>query len=310
MGILVLTEPVPSRHYVDAVREAAGDIPVWTTRDAPAPGDVEAILAWRLQAGVLPAYPNLRVVSGIGAGVDGLVATPDLPEHVVVTRVVDPAQAVEIAQYVVAGALHFTRDLSTYTALQASKEWRRLPVREASRCRVGVMGLGRVGQVIARAFLPLGYPVAGWNRSPRDVGEGVEVMSGPASLPAFLARTDILVCALPLTADTEGMLNRQLFEQLPQGAMVINVGRGAHLVEADLRDLLDEGRLSAAVLDVFDKEPVPADNWVWQHPRVLATPHIASSPSKAVVAQQCVEALRCARLGLPQPNAVDRFAGY
>jgi phosphoglycerate dehydrogenase-like enzyme len=309
MGILVLTTPIPSAAYVDAVREFAGEIPVWTEHDTPVPEEVEAILAWRMPRGVLPRYPNLRVLSSIGAGVDALLTTPDLPPEVVVTRVVDPAQAVEIAQFVVAGALHFTRDLATYVAQQARGQWRRLPVRPMSHCRVGVMGLGRVGQAIAKAFLPLGYPVAGWSRSPQAV-DGVEVFSGPEGLARFVGQTDILVCALPLTAQTRGMLNRALLAKLPAGAMVVNVGRGEHLVEADLRALLDGGHVAAAVLDVFEQEPVPADNWVWSHPKVLATPHIASSPGKRFVAEQCVDALRRARLGLPQPQAVDRSAGY
>lgn len=309
MGILVRTTPIPSGAYADALREIADDIPVWTEKDAPAPEDVEAILAWRMPGGVLPCYPNLRVLCSIGAGVDALLATPDLAPDVIVTRVVDPAQAVEIAQFVVGGALHFTRDLSSYARQQTRAQWRRLPVRPMSRCRVGVMGLGRVGRAIARAFLPLGYPVAGWSRSPQTLDE-VEVYHGQDALRAFVKRTDILVCALPLTALTRGMLNRELLAQLPVGSIVVNVGRGEHLIESDLRSLLDAGHLGAAVLDVFEQEPVPADNWVWSHPQVLATPHIASSPGKRIVAEQCVDALRRARLGLPQPQRVDRSAGY
>ncbi|ALP68537.1 2-hydroxyacid dehydrogenase [Paraburkholderia caribensis] len=309
MGILVLTEPAPADDYADAVRKMAGDIPVWTSGDHPEATRVEAILAWRLKPGILPAYPNLRVLSGIGAGVDGLLHVPDLPEHVVVTRVVDPAQAVEIAQYVVAGVLHFTRDIGEYVRQQAESRWRRLPVRGASRCRVGILGVGRVGQAIANAFLPLGYPVTGWSRSSRPASN-IEVVSGAGALLGFLACTDILVCALPLTQETHGLLNRARLAVLPQGAIVVNVGRGGHLVEADLRELLDSGHLGGAVLDVFANEPPPRDNWVWQHQKVLATPHIASSPARQLVAEQCVDALVRARRGLAQPNAVDRALGY
>jgi len=218
-------------------------------------------------------------------------------------------QGMEIAQYVVAATLRFTRDLALYAEQQARAEWVRHPVRTAVRCRVGVMGLGAVGQAIARAFLPLGYPVGGWSRTPREV-PGVATFAGNDELPQFLSQADILVCALPLTDETRGLLQHQTLAQLPRGAFVINVGRGEQLVEPDLRALLDGGYLAGAALDVFEREPPPPDNWVWSHPKVVATPHIAAQASFDTVAQQCVDALRRARDGLPQPLAVNRSAGY
>ncbi|QBR03409.1 2-hydroxyacid dehydrogenase [Paraburkholderia pallida] len=309
MGILVLTDPLPSEIYAAALREIAGDVPVWTASDQPDPDRVEAILAWKLGAGVLSRYPNLRVLASIGAGADGLLGIPDLPADVVITRAVDPGQAIEIAQYVVASVLYFTRDLATYVRQQAVAAFRRLPVRSAERCRVGVLGMGNVGQAIARAFLPLGYPVSGWNRSPRAVS-GVNVVSGAQALPEFMASVDILVCALPLTPSTRGILDRRNLGALPKGAIVLNVGRGQHLVEDDLRALLDEGHLGGAVLDVFSEEPPAPESWFWKHEKVLATPHIASTSSLPLVAGQCLDALHRTRQGLTQPNAVDRELGY
>jgi D-3-phosphoglycerate dehydrogenase/glyoxylate/hydroxypyruvate reductase A len=166
-----------------------------------------------------------------------------------------------------------------------------------------------VGHAIAHAFLPLGYPVAGWSRNARQL-PGITTHAGDSGLAAMLANTDVLVCALPLTAATRGLLCRDTLAQLPQGAYVINVGRGEQLVEPDLRMLLNDGHLAGAALDVFEREPPAADNWVWSHPLVLATPHIAGEVSRAVVAQQTLEALHNARRGLPQPRAVDRHAGY
>ncbi|WP_119155123.1 2-hydroxyacid dehydrogenase [Caldimonas tepidiphila] len=310
MAILVLSHPLPSEPFADALRRAAPDMPVWTEQQPPpSPDAVEAVLAWRMKPGVLPAYPNLRVLCSTGAGVDKLLAAPDLPPGLPITRVVDPQQGVQIAQYVVACALHFTRDLPLYAAQQARAEWRRHPVRPSERCRVGVLGLGAVGQAIARAFLPLGYPVAGWSRRPQDVS-GVRGFAGPEGLPLLLAQSDILVCALPLTDATRGLLNRATLSQLPQGACVINVGRGEQLVEADLRALLDEGHLGGAALDVFEREPPKPDNWVWTHPKVLATPHIAAQAADDVVARQCIEALHAVRAGRRPQHAVDRAAGY
>src|SRR4051812_19485930 len=186
MAILVLSSPLPSAPFAEALRRAAPGLPVWTERDAPVPGAVEAILAWRMKPGVLPRYPNLRVLCSTGAGVDKLLVA-DLPPGLPVTRVDDPNQGVEIAQYVVACTLRHTRDLALYGLQQARAQWRRHPVRPAARCRVGVLGMGAVGQAIARAFAPLGYPVAGWSRNGRTV-DGVVSFAGADGLPHFLAR--------------------------------------------------------------------------------------------------------------------------
>lgn len=308
MAILLMSSPLPPSPFADALRRAAPDVPIWTEADDPPPVAVEAILAWRLDAGVLPHYPNLRVLCSIGAGVDKLLVE-DLPQQLPVTRVVDPAQGVEIAQYVLACTLGFTRDLARYAAQQARAEWQRHAVRPPARCRVGVLGLGAVGQAIARAFAPLGYPVAGWSRAARRV-DGVTSFAGADALPRFLAQTDLLVCALPLTRETHGLLRRETLSQLPPGAFVVNVGRGEHVVEPDLRALLDEGHLAGAALDVFEREPPPPENWVWSHPKIVATPHIAAQASFDVVAAQCVEALRSVRDGKSPQHAVDRQAGY
>ena len=308
MAILVLSSPLPSQPFAEALRRAAPGVPVWTDRESAPADAVEAVLAWRMKPGVLPRYPNLRVLCSTGAGVDKLLVD-DLPPGLPVTRVVDPDQGVEIAQYVVACTLRHTRDLPRYAAQQAEGVWLRHPVRPAARCRVGVLGMGEVGQAIARAFLPLGYPVAGWSRGGRAV-EGVEPFAGADGLPAFLARSDILVCALPLTAETRGLLSRETLLRLPAGAFVVNVGRGEQLVEADLRALLDEGHLAGAALDVFEQEPPPAGDATWAHPRIVATPHIAAQASFDVVARQCIEALASARHGEAPRHAVDRTAGY
>jgi D-3-phosphoglycerate dehydrogenase/glyoxylate/hydroxypyruvate reductase A len=321
MAILLMTAPIPAQPLIDALRAAAPDVPVWAA-DAPHdPLAVEAILAWRLKPGALAPYRNLRVLCATGAGVDKLLAVPDLLERfpaLPVTRTVDAGQHQRIAQYVLACALSHLREQPRYQSQQAAAHWARHPVRPLAQCRIGVLGLGAVGGAIAQAFLPLGFPVAGWARSPRvpsDPGApgalpGVTVFAGEAGLPALLAQTDVLVCALPLTPATQGLLNRATLAQLPPGAYVINIGRGEQLVEADLRALLDAGHLAGAALDVFEREPPLPDNWVWQHPRVRATPHIAGEADAQVVVQQLLDALHRARAGLPQPLAVDRSAGY
>lgn len=308
MAVLALVSPLPVAPYADALRRAAPGIDVWTSDDEAPPERVEALLAWRLQPGQLARWPNLRLVCSIGAGVDKLMPA-DLPASVVLARVVDANQGCEIAQYVLACTLGFTRDLGRYAQQQAAAQWLRHPVRAAAQCRVGILGLGAVGQAVARAFVPLGYPVAGWSRRGEPVA-GIEVFSGDGGLAALLARSDLLVCTLPLTPATRGLLNRATLSQLPRGAFVVSVGRGEHLVEADLRALLDEGHLAGAALDVFEREPPDPSNWVWQHPKVLATPHIAAQASFDTVAAQCLDALRRVRDGLRPLHAVDRSAGY
>jgi D-3-phosphoglycerate dehydrogenase/glyoxylate/hydroxypyruvate reductase A len=308
MAILVLSSPLPAQPFVEALRALAGDTPVWLESDDFDPRRVEAVLAWRLKPGILSRYPGLRVLCSTGAGVDKLMVD-DLPAALPVTRVVDPLQAVQIAQYVVGCTLRFTRELPRYEAQQARAQWLRHPVRSPEACRVGVLGLGSVGQAIVRAFAPLGFEVAGWVRRPREL-PGVRVFAGREQLGALLARSDILVNALPLTPDTHALLDRHTLGALPRGALLVNVGRGEHVVEPDLRALLDDGHLAGAALDVFEREPPVPENWVWTHPNVLATPHIAAQAAFETVAEQCLDALRRARAGLLPPHAVDRQAGY
>jgi D-3-phosphoglycerate dehydrogenase/glyoxylate/hydroxypyruvate reductase A len=308
MAILVLSHPLPAQPFAQALRALAGNTPVWTEDDVFDPRRVEAVLAWRLKPGILPRYPGLRVLCSTGAGVDKLMVA-DLPPALPVTRVVDPLQAVQLAQYVVACTLRFTRELSRYETQQAHAQWRRHLVRPPNTCRVGVLGLGAVGRAIARAFVPLGFEVAGWTRRTREL-PGVQVFAGRAQLGALLARSDVLVNALPLTPDTHALLDRGTLGLLPRGAFLVNVGRGEHVVEPDLRALLDEDHLGGAALDVFEHEPPAPDNWVWTHPKVLATPHIAAQAAFETVAAQCLEALQRARAGSSQPRAVDREAGY
>ena len=309
MAILLMTAPIPAEPYRAALHALAPDVPVWTAEEDHDPLAVELLLAWQMKPGLATRYPRLRVVCSVGAGVDKLLAGIDLPAALPVTRSIDPGQHQQMAQYVVACTLAHTRELARYAVQQAQARWQRHPVRPAAQCRVGILGLGAVGQAIARAFVPLGYPVAGWSRSRQSLPD-VQSFAGDAALPALLAQTDVLVCALPLTAATKGLLHRQHLRLLPQGAYIINLGRGEQLVEADLQALLDNGHLAGAALDVFEHEPPPPENWVWLHPKVRATPHIAGEVSRAVVAQQALEALQHARAGLPQPRAANRSSGY
>ena len=231
----------------------------------------------------------------MAAVVDKLVV-PELAPGVAVSRVVDPDQALGIAQYVVALAMSHVRQLPLYAAQQQERQWRRHPM-GAARSRVAVLGWGAIGREIGRVMQALGFEVSGWRSN-----------SGP--LHELLARSEIVVNALPLTAQTEGLLDAAALAAMPRGAYLINIARGQHLVEADLIAAVRSGHLAGAALDVQMIEPMLADDPLWTEPGITITPHIAGQSSPDMVASQFIAGLRCLQRGSPLPNAVDRSLGY
>ena len=274
------------------------DLTTWQ-RDLPERqlARTEVILGWRLNAGLLARLPALRWVCSMAAGVEKLLL-PELSPQVLVSRVVDPEQALGMAQFVAMVVLARLRELPRYQAQQLARSWQRHPV-AAAHPKVVVMGLGEVGREIARVLQALGCQVQGWRRS-----------SGP--LPAFLQQSqpEFVVNVLPLTPATEGLLNAEAFAAVPRGAYIVNVARGGHLVEADLIAALRSGQLSGAALDVQQNEPLPPDDPLWDAPGVAITPHIAAQSSVQTVAAQFIAGLRALQAGAPLPNRVDRSLGY
>lgn len=256
---------------------------------------VEVVLAWRWPAGLLPRLPALRWVSSIAAGVEKLLV-PELPAAVQVSRIVDPDQALGIAQHVALMVLRHARQLPLYEQQQAAHDWTRHP-KAAARHRVAVLGFGEVGRAVAAPLQALGFPVEGWRSR-----------SGP--LLPLLARSDIVVNTLPLTPETSGLLNAQALAAMPRGSYLINIARGGHVVEADLIAAVTSGQLAGAALDVQATEPLPPADPLWSVPGILITPHIAAQSSLATVAAQFVAGLRCLERGEPLPNPVDRQRGY
>jgi glyoxylate/hydroxypyruvate reductase A len=201
------------------------------------------------------------------------------------------------------------RDLLDYGLQQQQQVWRELPLKPASERRIGVLGLGVLGTAVLEKLRLFGFACAGWSRSPREI-EGVECYAGEGALDPFLARTDILICLLPLTPATRGLLDAELFAKLPRGASLIQTGRGPHLNQTDLLTALDSGQLNSAILDVTDPEPLPAGHPLWMHPRVRITPHIASATRPESAVDVVLENLRRHREGLPMLGQVDRTQGY
>lgn len=279
--------------------------PDWPVRIWPEPGfeQGEVLVGWSCPPGLVASMPGLRLLHGIAAGVDSLVdgqALRGLP----VCRVIDEQQVIGMNQYVLWSVLYFHRELDRVIAQQANREWRRPVLREASEWRVGVMGLGAMGASAARTLVANGYAVSGWSRTPKRL-PGVETFSGAEALPAFLGRLDTLVCLLPLTPSTRGILGRALFETLPPGATLVHAGRGEHLVADEVRAALQTGRLRGAVVDVFPREPLPAADPLWRTPGLLVTPHMATMTSLARIGEHIVANVERLAAGQPLVNQVD-----
>lgn len=292
----------------ELVRRVPG-LDVRIAPDIGAREDIEFALVWKPDPGLLRSLPNLRAIFSLGAGVDHIFADPELPAGVPITRVVDRDLTRRMTEYVVLHVLWHHRQQGAYEAQQARAEWRELHQPGPGDRTVGIMGMGELGSDAARALAGLGLDVVGWSRSPRP-DAGIEVLHGTDGLDAFLGRCEILVCLLPLTPETENILNRELFARLPHGAVLINAARGRHLVEEDLIPALESGQLGAATLDVFREEPLPADHPFWRHPAIRITPHIASIADPRSVADQVAANIARARRGEPLVNVVDPARGY
>ena len=298
MKTLLITAPMPEGYFSAAIRELdpALDLVEYDPASSDAElAQVDAVLAWRLPAGLAARLPNLKWVCAVSAGVDKLLA-PDLPPHVKVSRIVDEEQAQGMAQFVVLMALRHARGLATYEVQQHRREWKRQPV-AVVRSLVAVLGTGAMGSVVARLLAQVGFQVRGWNRHSEPLDE-------------VLRDSAIVVCALPLTPETEGMLDGRAFELMPRGGYLINIARGAHVVEPDLIDAVRRGHLAGAALDVQRSEPMAPDDPLWDVPGITITPHIAAQSSPHTIAVQFIAGLRRVERGEVPANAVDRSRGY
>jgi glyoxylate/hydroxypyruvate reductase len=269
---------------------------------------VRFLAAWQPPARIKEAFPNLEVLFSVGAGVDQFDLSA-LPPELKVVRMVEPGLTACMCEYVSWAVLSLHRDMPTYMRQQQHAQWKEHPVRPAASRRVGVMGMGTLGRAALAQLRQLGFDCAGWSRTRRS-DPGIRCYAGEAELDDFLARTDILVCLLPLTPETRGILDARVFDVLPPGASLVNAARGGHLVQADLLAALATGRLSAAILDVGEPEPLPAGHPFWNHPQIWLTPHVASATQDETAAQALLDNLRRHDAGLPLEGVVDRSQGY
>jgi glyoxylate/hydroxypyruvate reductase len=305
---LYKADPVRGQQWAEVFRQRAPELDFRLWPNIGDPAHVRFLAAWQPPEDIATRFPNLELLFSSGAGVDQFDLDA-LPPGLPVVRMVEPGIIRGMVEYVTHAVLDLHRDMPAYRRQQQRGEWAPLSVKPAGERRIGVLGLGSLGQAVLAQLLSFGFDCAGWSRS-RHAIEGVRCHAGAQEFDAFLRRTDILVCLLPLTDATRGMLNASLFERLPTGAALVHVGRGLQLVADDLIAALDAGSLSEAVLDVTEPEPLPQGHALWRHPLVRVTPHIASMTQPESAAAAVLENLRRYEAGEPMIGLVDRARGY
>lgn len=269
--------------------------------------DIDCVIVWKHNQGLLNEYPNLKLIASYGAGVENILSDPTLPKNVPITRFVDKSLSGLMAEFILAAILNFRMNLTYYREQQAACHWQDKPAIKGKN--VTILGLGELGSAAAELLHKNGYNVSGWARSEKNI-DGVTSYYGQTELFPSVAEADFVVCLLPLTPETKGILNSDLFKALKKGSYLINVGRGDHLNEDDLMNSLSEEQLSGVLLDVFSTEPLPRDHPFWQHPKIHVTPHISSPTDKAKLARQILDNYHRLNKDEPLLHLIDRKRSY
>lgn len=309
MALLIYSKNHPVADWGAAIAALAPDLDIRLHPEIGDPAEIDVALVWKPPPGLLQSLPNLKLIQSFGAGVDGILADPNVPRHVPLARVVDGRLTVGMSEYVLLHVLRFHRQMEALAQNQRNRTWKWLPPVDASERIVGIMGMGTLGSDAAKKLVDFGFQVVSWSRSLKAV-DGVTSFHGEEHLEGFLRLCNVLVCLLPLTPETRGIINRRTLSLLPRGAYVINAGRGGHVVEDDLLHALDSEWLSGATLDVFNEEPLRPESPFWTHPRVTVTPHNAADSIPAHVAPQIVDNIRRLQAGQPILRLVDYKRGY
>ncbi|MGB0748907.1 MAG: 2-hydroxyacid dehydrogenase [Magnetospiraceae bacterium] len=297
---------------VDYQQRLAALLPEMPVKLWPEMGDPAAIrylVMWGTEPGLIGSLPHLKGILSPAAGVNHILNAPDRPPQVPIVRLLDSGMGPQIAEYALHAVLDYQRHFALYRDQQAVQTWKPRRYQAPGEVTVGILGLGTLGAVLAQRLIANGYRVIGWRSSDTPV-PGVEVFAGKPALTDFLKQTQVLICLLPFTEKTAGILNRDLFALLPNDAMVVNLGRGGLLREADLLHNLDNGPLSRAILDVFEAEPLPPDHPFWVHPKITVTPHVAAATPRDQASVQMADAIRVLERGGTPEGQVDPARGY
>ncbi|MCP9198528.1 glyoxylate/hydroxypyruvate reductase A [Gramella sp. GC03-9] len=309
MSVLIVSPGRDPENWVKALENQHPGLNIYVYPEEHDPEEVEFALTWNHPRGLFKNYPNLKVIASMGAGVDHILSDEGLPEDVRVTRVIDETLTEDMGDFVLSQVMNHIRGLHYYAKVQQKKKWDQFQYKRPQNTKVGIMGLGVLGNAVAEKLNKNFFKVYAWSRTEKSCSN-VTCYHGKDQLEEFLQNSEVLVCLLPLTEDTENILNSDLFDMLPEGAYIINVARGQHLVEHDLMKMIDSGHLSGASLDVFREEPLPEDHPFWEHSKINITPHIASVTKPESVVPQIVDNYERMKENEPLKNKVELEKGY
>ncbi|WP_299162214.1 glyoxylate/hydroxypyruvate reductase A [uncultured Eudoraea sp.] len=309
MAIVIIRQDNKIDSWKKALKAKAPDISIYSYLEEHPKEEITLACVWKQPVDSLKQYPNLKCIASLGAGVDFIFKDQSVPENIPITRVVDPVLASDMSEFVLALILSFFKNLNNYRTDQMKKVWYPQEYKRISDVTVGIMGMGALGEKLAEDLIKNRFKVIGWATSPKII-PGVEVYTGDKEKNTFLSKSNIVVCLLPLTRETTGILNSKLFKELPKQSYVINVARGGHLVDEDLLEYINNGHLAGAGLDVFHEEPLSVEHPFWTHPKINITPHIASVSDIESVIPQLLENYGRLKEGLPLNNIVNREKGY
>lgn len=307
--VIVCEHPRLKAKWITVFKEKVPGVELEVFPDDTNRTETEFVLTYDPPIGVFENYPQLKVISSMTAGINHILKDKNLPSGVKVIKVNNALHHQDIALFALTLVLNYLRDMPTYQQQKIEARWKAYQYKRPEEVTVGIMGIGAIGQEIGKLLVKHNFKVTGWSRSPKDLS-GIRTFAGAESKEAFLHSAQVLICMLPLTAETRGILNKETFAMLPKGAYVINLARGGHLVEQELEQALASGKLSGAALDVFNEEPLPPDHPFWKNPKIILTPHIAGIVHPEAAVGRILTNYRAMKRGEPLEDVIDLSKGY
>jgi glyoxylate/hydroxypyruvate reductase len=309
MSIVIIFNNKDPKPWAQTLKEKLPQTAISIYPEVAHPASVTFAICWKADKNVLLNFPNLAVVQSVGASIDHIVKNQTIQKNQIITRIVDDNLSNDMWEFLLAAVMSNLKNLDIYGRKKEDKKWEPSQYTTIKNTKISILGLGQIGALVAEKFASLGFDVHGWSLSEKNI-KNVACHAGQNELKAFLKNTDFLINLLPLTAETENFLNKNVLKQLKKGGFLINVGRGEHLVEQDLVELLDENYLSGALLDVFRIEPLPKDHIFWTHPKIQITPHIASLTNIESATTQIAENYKNHTSGKALRHIVSLEKGY